>query len=472
MSLEFCRVRTARVHGVLFLIAVSACRCPGIAAEPQQPFSALPQVEVKVDAGQVLGPLELWRHCIGQGGVNPTPLPDRVVNGTRKLRPRLIRIFVQEFFRIYPEHGRFDWSRLDPYMVAVRKTDAKVVAAITIKPKPIFPKIDQNIWRPNDVAEWQRVIGALVRRYSVERPIVTYWEIGNEPDIGEEGGCPYLIKDPANYAEFYKLTIPPVLATFPQAKVGGPAVADAAGRLPMEFIDRCANEQTQLDFVSWHCYSDNPATHAAHVIRYRKLLAQKFPVGKRPEMLVTEWSKSFEPVSVEESAFHPRRAAAVASAILAMTEAGVDWSFYYHLWDQPWRVDDFRPFFNNLELMSLHWNQMPHRLGTKRIRATSAAEDVQVLASSNEDCEQLSLMLVNYGLPVSRERVATLRFSGLKPGGKRLLTYRVDRSSNWSADRLALPQSENREIETEKEFSCQVYCPANSVGMVMLVHRK
>jgi hypothetical protein len=284
------------------------------------------------------------------------------------------------------------------------------------------------------------------------------------------------------------------LATFPEAKIGGPAVADAAGRLPMEFIERCVTDQTRLDFVSWHCYSDDPATHAAHVIRYRKLLAEKFPVGKRPEMLVTEWSKGFEPVSVEEAAFHPRRAAAVASSILTMTEAGVDQSFYYHLWDQTWRVDDFRPFFNNLELMSYHWNQMPHRLGmfgvagkvrpqyfvyqmigrlgTKKIRATSAAEDIQVLASSNEDGEHLSLMLVNYGRPVSRERVATLRFSGLKPGRKQLSTFRVDRSSNWSVDRLALLPSENREIETEKDFSCQVYCPADSVGMVMLERRK
>jgi hypothetical protein len=140
--------------------------------------------------------------------------------------------------------------------------------------------------------------------------------------------------------------------------------------------------------------------------------------------------------------------------------------------------------------MSFHWNQMPHRLGmigvagevrpqyfvyqmigrlgTKRVRATSDAEDVQVLASSNQDGAQLSLMLVNYGRPVSQERVATLRLSGLKPGLKRLSTFRIDRSSNRSVNRLALLQSENREIETEKEFSCQVYCPADSVGLIVL----
>src|SRR5438552_9598419 len=123
-------------------------------------------------------------------------------------------------------------------------------------------------------------------------------------------------------------------------------------------------------------------------------------------MLVTEWSKGFEQMSVEEAAFHPRRAAAIAASILAMTDAGVDWSFYYHLWDQTWRAEDFRPFFKKLELMSFHWNEMPHRfgmfgvaqeirpqyfvyqmigrLGTKRVRAISATDDIRVLASSDE----------------------------------------------------------------------------------------
>jgi xylan 1,4-beta-xylosidase len=453
-------------------------------------FAELPVARILVDASSCQGPLETWRHGLGQGGISPTPLPERIVQGARKLQPRLIRIFIQEFFRIYPEHGEFDWSRLDPYMEALSKTGAKVVAAITIKPEPLFPAIDQSIWRPNDVAEWQRVVAALVRRYSVERPIVTHWEIGNEPDIGEDGGCPYLITEPDDYAEYYNMTIQPILATFPEAKVGGPAVANPAGHLPTGFIDRCVADKTRLDFVSWHVYADDPAVHAMHVARYRTLLAQKFPEGRRPEMMVTEWSKGFEPVSVEEAAFHPRRAAATAASIVAMTEAGVDWSFYYHLWDQTWRVEDFKPFYKRLELMSFHWNQMPHRfgmfgvaeevrpqyfvyqmlgrLGAERLRATSDAKDVRILAARDERAERVALMLVNYGLPVSQDYVATIEFSGLKSGPKRLSTSRIDRSSNWSAERLELLPAENREVETGREFSCQVYCPADSVGLVSL----
>ena len=124
------------------------------------------------------------------------------MDGIRGLKPRWIRIFIQEFFRIYPDHGRFDWSRLDPYMEALARTGARIVGAVTIKPPVLFPQVRHDLWQPTDEAEWQGVLFALVRRYSVEHPLVTHWEIGNETDIGESGGTPYLIPDPEAYTAF------------------------------------------------------------------------------------------------------------------------------------------------------------------------------------------------------------------------------------------------------------------------------
>src|SRR5438128_935574 len=118
---------------------------------------SLPQANIAIDAGARLGPLEWWRHSLGHGGINPLPLPERVVQGVSQLKPRLLRIFLQEFFAIYPARGRFDWTRLDPYMEALARTGAKVVAAITIKPPVLFPQVDHAIWEPGSVEEWQRV---------------------------------------------------------------------------------------------------------------------------------------------------------------------------------------------------------------------------------------------------------------------------------------------------------------------------
>jgi hypothetical protein len=451
------------------------------------PAGNSPVIEVAVDLAADEGPLELWRHGLGHGGINPLPLPDRVVRGTARLKPRLVRVFIQEFFQVYPEHGRFDWGRLDPYMDALARTGAKVVAAITIKPKPLFPKVDPAVWRPNDVAEWQRVVAALVRRYSVDRPLVTHWEVGNETDIGEHGGCPYLIPKAADYAEYYKMTTAPILATFPKARVGGPAVANGDGALLPEFIDLCAKEGTRLDFISWHLYSDDPRQHARLVDKYRKLLAAKF-LERRPELLVTEWNKGFERLSVEEQAFAPRRAAAAAAALLAMTDARVDGSFYYHLWDQTVSVEDFRPFFRDPGIMYRHWNEVPHRfglfgvgqevrpqyfvyellgrLGGRRVRARSSAEGLRVLAA--KDRGRSAVLLVNYRLPVSRDAVATVRFTGLTAGRKLLTVWRVDGTRPWSARELRLLPAERRAVEVRPDFACQVASPADSVSLVVL----
>jgi beta-xylosidase len=453
---------------------------------PDRPFPELPRATIAVDLGADEGPLETWRHTVGLGGISPDPLPDRVVAGAAKLRPRLVRVFIQEFFAIYPEHGRFDWGRLDRYMDSLAATGAKVVAAVAIKPRPLFPAVDQRVWRPNDEAEWRRVIAALVKRYSVDRPLVTHWEVGNETDIGENGGCPYLIPDPADYAEYYKLTIRPILDTFPDAKVGGCAVANADGDYLPRFIAACRQAQTRLDFVSWHLYSDDPAHHARLVEKHGALL-ENFG-NRRPEMMVTEWSKGFEPTSVEEMAFDPRRAATIGAGLVAMIDAKVDWTFYYHLWDQVCAPDDFRPFFARPEIMYHHWNEVPHRLGLfgvdgevrpsyfvyrmlgrlgdRRVRARADADDLRVLAAQRGD--DTSLLIVNYGRPRSVDRVATIRLSGLAPGRKTLVTYRVDRAGAGSAVDLELVPRERRAVEVTREFSCQVYCPADSVALVLL----
>lgn len=54
-------------------------------------------------------------------------------------------------------------------MDALAATGAQVLATVNLKPPVLFPTVDQSAWRPTDVAEWQRVIYALV-----ERPIVTH----------------------------------------------------------------------------------------------------------------------------------------------------------------------------------------------------------------------------------------------------------------------------------------------------------
>ena len=65
----------------------------------------------------------------------------------------------------------------------------------------------------------------LVRHYKDRGAGIRYWEVGNEPDIGEDGGCPYRFT-PENYLPYYQHTVAAILRADPDAKVGGPAVAN------------------------------------------------------------------------------------------------------------------------------------------------------------------------------------------------------------------------------------------------------
>lgn len=449
---------------------------------------SLPVIEVRVDAAAGLGLLQAYRHTVGHGGINTVPLPSRVVEGVRKLRPRLIRIFLQEFFRVYPDHGRYDWERLDPYMDAFARTGAKIVAAICLKPPVLFPEVDQSLWRPSDVAEWQRLIFELVHRYSVERPLVTHWEVGNETDLGESGGCPYLIADPDAYTEYYRMTIKPILEAFPAAKVGGPAAASVGNEPLPGLVIRCMKDGIPLDFISWHLYSNDPGQHAAGVLQATSLL-EGIP-EPRPEMMITEWSCGFPAVSLEELAFDPRRAAITAASILTMMEAGLDASFYYHLWDQVCDPLDFSPFFSTKGIANMvtHWNEIPHRfglfgvneevrpqyfvfqmlgrMGQERIAAQSEAPDLRLLAARGEG--KVTVLIVNLTQEGAQDRAATTRFSHLQPGHKVLTVYRIDAARAWDAREMELRPVERREVATLSEFFCQVLCPADSVVLVTL----
>ena len=313
-------------------------------------YYSIPKVDINIETNTSLGSFEWWRHSIGHGGVNSKPLPTRVITGAKKLQPRLLRTFIQEYHGIYPEHNVYDWSQLDPYMESLAATGAQVVAAITIKPRPLYPEINQRCWQPNDWREWQQVIEALVRRYSVDKQIVTHWEVGNETDIGESGGCPYLIDESQDYFEYYRKTCEAILAAFPSAKVGGPALASVYSPLMPGLITACLQSNTPLDFVSWHIYS-NDTTQISDTVKYVQDLLSAWS-GKKPETFITEFStypSAWPPnsISIEEQAFHPARAARLANNIFAVIDAGLDWSFYYHIWDQTAYYHEFAPFFED-----------------------------------------------------------------------------------------------------------------------------
>lgn len=463
-------------------------------------YMSMARVNVDVDAAKTSGAFEWWRHSLGHGAVNGEPLPRRVAEGIAGLKPRLVRIFLQEYFDVYPEHGRFDWSRLDPYMDAMASTGANVLATINLKPRVLFPRIDHSVWRPNDAEEYQNVIYELVKRYSVERPIVTHWEHVNEPDIGEQGGCPFLIPTAEENHELYSMMVKPILAACPKAKVGGPSMAYYRSPILKGFVELCHRNGTPLDFVSWHSYNDNTAFFAEQV-EYVKQILSVYPPGKRPEMMLNEMNKCFDfqdmsrpsyrLVSVEDQALLPKRASFVASAILSLMETGLDWSHYFLMWDCCMHPSDFKLFFSDegaREVMYKHWNETPHRfglfseggavrpqyfvyrmlsrMGEEKIPTTCADRELHAQAARGEG--RLSVVLSNYSIQSSRHLIVTVRFFGLKPGLKRLTIHRIDNERRWDPEKLELIPVDQRRVDTMEEFEYQCFVPADSVSLLTL----
>lgn len=450
-------------------------------------YYSLSQTTVNIDVSATEGAYEWWRHTIGHGGINSHPLPARVIEGAAKLKPRLIRTFIQQYFEIYPDHDQFDWTLLDPYMESLAATGGKVVAAITIKPQVLFPHINQYDVMPNNIEEWQKVVRELVKRYSVDKQIVTYWEIGNEPDIGENGGCPYYFRTPEQYNEFYRFTTEAILSVCPQAKVGGPVLANPNDAMMIELIKYCRTNDYRLDFVSWHFYNRDPQRHKSFVDKFKAMLEES-GIQPLPETLVTEWSTSFEPVSIEELAYAPERAAMIAAGIMAMMEAGLDYSFYYHVWDQVNYIDEFDKFFEDTYIMTKHWNEIPHRfglfgvdtevrpqyfvyqmfsrLGEEKLSTKLEGDNILVHAAKKEG--GVSVIVVNYEMDSTVDRVVNLQFENLTPGRKVLQVYRVDEKHNWSTEEMELIPIERRETDTSSKFFSQIYSPANSVTMFAL----
>lgn len=72
-----------------------------------------PISQIQAACAEFIGEIGWWCHALSHGGISPDPLSPTVVAGLAQLKPQFIRIFLQEFFAVYPDHHTYDWSRLE-----------------------------------------------------------------------------------------------------------------------------------------------------------------------------------------------------------------------------------------------------------------------------------------------------------------------------------------------------------------------
>jgi hypothetical protein len=280
------------------------------------------------------------------------------------LHPQTIRFFVMDEYGLYPGHNKYHWAELDKVLAAIHATGAKPIMCLCIKPKILFPQLDQKVVFPNSWEEWESLLEHLVRHTNESHLEVGFWEVNNEPDLGESGGSPYLFT-PESYLTYYTHTVQAIRRADPNAKVGGPALAfgpHPGKETPIldALLDHCAKGNAPLDFISWHLYDNHPKLFQEEVREARARLA-KYDSLKRVETILDEWNMDlFDPIAMNPY-YQP---AYIMENTHGFYEEGLSRSGYYHITDfyfDPKTAPYLSP--NGIESNDHLFNVMPLYLG-------------------------------------------------------------------------------------------------------------
>jgi hypothetical protein len=405
------------------MITVGALAVLAVAVAPllAQPRGA----RLELSFQQKLGPLEIDRYGLGQGGLSEDTIWEQRQAEVRALRPRLLRIFLQEYFDLLPARGQYHFDTLDRSVDLIRSTGATPLMDIAFKPALLFPKVDQDTVEPNDYQQWDELIYRLVKHYKDRGSGIRYWEVANEPDIGESGGCPYRFK-PDNYPRYYQHTVAAIRRADPEARVGGPALAGWRSPILPALLDFAASTKAPLDFVSWHIYNSSPAAVRSTIENVKALLAKYSSL--HVETILDEWN-----MNLSTPPSDPRiQPCFVAETIWQMKDAGLDYSCYYHIRDYHVDRDRFARFMSpkGASSMAAWWNRMPQydglfdyqntvrpayftflllsRLTGDRLGAQSSDANVHAFLAYDPVYDYYSLMVWNFAAEPVRLAIETM----------------------------------------------------------------
>ncbi|MGI8965067.1 MAG: GH39 family glycosyl hydrolase, partial [Limisphaerales bacterium] len=211
-----------------------------------------------------------------------------------------------------------------------------------------------------DYVAWEELIFQLVKHCNAEKKFgIEYWEVSNEPDIGEDGGCPFRFQQ-EDYVIFYQHTAAAIQRADAKAKIGGPALAWYNSNISDALIELCGKTNVPLHFISWHVYDSNPGQFRK-TIRETKAKLARFPKLKNCETMIDEWNMTLDTPNLNP-AFQP---AFILETTLAFHEEGLSRSAYYHIRDSFVDEAQFGKFMSKkgAAFVAWWWNDMPQYCG-------------------------------------------------------------------------------------------------------------
>lgn len=149
---------------------------------------------------------------------------------------------------------------------------------------------------PKDFHKWAVIAEHIIAHYTEGfadgfRHKIEYWEIWNEPDLGE--GCDPVDKKTWSgtrdqFYEFFDVVAKHLKARFPHLKIGGPAASYPITDWTDKFLAYLKEHGTPIDFFSWHIYSNTP-DQILKIERETRALMDSYGYEKA-ESILNEWN--------------------------------------------------------------------------------------------------------------------------------------------------------------------------------------
>ncbi len=242
----------------------------------------------------------------------------------------------------------YDFERTDELVSAVVAAGARVVFRLGESIE--HQTVKRRARPPRDPARWAAACVGIARHYTAGwaggfRHPIRYWEVWNEPD--NRPACWTGTDD--EFLRLYSLTAKALKAALPTLLVGGPGFGNS-GRLDgtrlepppfvAKFLAHCRADSAPLDFLSWHCYTNDPGELARRGAGVRAVLdaagfrAAESHLNEWNHLPGNDWGGLLSRDAEERERWYARvggaeGAAFAAAALCRLQDAPVDAANYF-----------------------------------------------------------------------------------------------------------------------------------------------
>ena len=325
---------------------------------------------------------------------------------------------VVDIHAVFPDFARtatnpesYDFRRTDEYVAAVRETGARIVYRLGESIE--HDAVKRFVHPPLDAGKWADVCMGIIRHYNEGwangfRYGIRYWEIWNEPE--NRPAC--WTGTDEQFLSLYAIASRKIKARFPTLAVGGPAFGYTGevragqfvpGGLLTNFLAVCRRESLPLDFLSWHCYTDDVNDLIVRARGLRTLLDENGFTNT--ESHLNEWNylpgKSWTALSKSSTPevrrdFYQRMAgpdgaAFIVSALIELQNVPVDMCNLFHGETGPFGIFDEGGVRQKNYFALLAFAEL---LNTRRV-ATEGNASLQAIGGVNEEQGRAAVLLSN-----------------------------------------------------------------------------